>query len=130
MTLLRDYVARAQPRQEPELIIRFKTAPGWQGQVDFAEVKLPWGKRYAVLVVLGYSRKSYVEFVPRQTALTVMQSLERAFADFDGVPAEMLFGQLIAVIVEDQSLGSRHIRHHSLTPRCTKFSSTRRTSLR
>ena len=105
VTRLRDYVARVRPRQEPEPIIRFETAPGWQGQFDFAEVKLPWGKRYAVLVVLGYSRKLYVEFVPRQTALTVMQSLERAFADFGGVPMEMLFDQLKAVIVEDQRPG-------------------------
>ena len=30
----------------------------------------------------------YVEFVPRQTALTVMHGLERAFAAFGGVPRE------------------------------------------
>jgi transposase len=101
-TRLRDYVARVRPRAAPEPIIRFETAPGLQAQFDFAEVKLPWGKRYAVLVVLGYSRQLYVEFVPRQTALAVMQSLERAFAAFGGVPAEILFDQLKAVIIEDQ----------------------------
>jgi hypothetical protein len=41
-------------------------------------------------------------FVPRQTALAVMQSLERAFADFGGVPREILFDQLKAVVIEDQ----------------------------
>jgi transposase len=60
-TRLRDYVAGVRPRLEPEPIIRFETAPGLQAQFDFAEVKLPWGKRYAVLVVLGYFRKRYVE---------------------------------------------------------------------
>ncbi len=105
VTRLRDYVASIRPRPEPEPIIRFETAPGLQAQFDFAEVRLPWGKRYAVLVVLGYSRQLYVEFVPRQTALTVVQSLERAFADFGGVPQEILFDQLKAVIVEDQRPG-------------------------
>lgn len=58
-----------------------------------------------MLVVLGYSRQLYVEFVPRQTALTVRQSLEHAFADFGGVPLEILFAELKAVIVEDQRPG-------------------------
>jgi transposase len=102
VTRLRDYVARVRPRPAPEPVIRFETAPGVQAQFDFAEVQLSWGKRYAVLVVLGYSRKLYVEFVPRQTALAVMQSLERAFADFGGVPLEVLFDQLKAVIIGDQ----------------------------
>lgn len=100
-TRLLDYVASVRPRQEPEPIVRFETAPGLQAQFDFAEVKLPWGKRYAVLVVLGYSRKLYVEFVPRQTALAVMQSIERAFADFGGMPLEISVDQLKAVIVDD-----------------------------
>lgn len=104
VTRLRDYVARVRPRPEPAPIIRFETAPGLQAQFDFAEVKLPWGKRYAVLVVLGYSRKLFVEFVPRQTALAVMHSLERAFAEFGGVPVEVLFDQLKAVILDDQRL--------------------------
>ena len=86
VTRLRDNVARVRPRLAPEPIIRFETAPGLQAQFDFAEVKLPWGNRFAVLVVPGYSRKLYVEFVPRQTALAVMQCLERAFANFWGVP--------------------------------------------
>lgn len=105
ITQLRDYVAAVRPRPELEPVVRFETAPGLQAQFDFAEVRLPWGKRYALLVVLGYSRLLYVEFVPRQTALTVMQGLERAFAYFGGVPQEVLFDQLKAVIVEDHRPG-------------------------
>jgi transposase len=56
ITQLRDYVMKVRPRPEPEPIVRFETAPGLQAQFDFAELKLPWGKRYALLVVLGYSR--------------------------------------------------------------------------
>jgi len=52
-------------------------------------------------VVLGYSRVLYVEFVTRQTALTVMLGLERAFAAFGGVPHEILFDQMKSVILDD-----------------------------
>jgi transposase len=105
ITQLRDHVASVRPRPEPERVVRFETAPGVQAQFDVAEVRLPWGKRYALLVVLGYSRLLYVEFVPRQTALTVMRGLERAFAYFGGVPQEILFDQLKAVVVEDHRPG-------------------------
>lgn len=105
ITQLREHVTLIRPRPEPEPPNRFETAPGLQAQFDFAEVRFPWGKRWLLLVVLGYSRLLYVEFVPRQTALTVMCGLERAFATFGGVPQEILFDQMKAVIVEDHRPG-------------------------
>ncbi len=73
---LTAWVGRLRPRAEPEPLVRFETEPGVQARFDFAEFRFPWGKRYAVLVVLGYSRLLYVEWVARQTAWTVMQALE------------------------------------------------------
>jgi len=105
ITQLRDYVARARPQPIPEPVLRFETAPGHQAQVDFAEVKFPWGKRYALLVVLGYSRLLWLRFYPRQTMQTVIGGLEAAFTVFGGVPAECLFDQMKAVVVEDERPG-------------------------
>src|ERR1019366_544740 len=105
ITQLRYYVMKVRPRPEPEPIVRFETAPGLQAQCDFAELKLPWGKRYAFLVVLGYSRLLFVDIVARQTALTVMLGLERAFAMFGGVPWEILFDQMKSVVVADHRPG-------------------------
>lgn len=102
ITQLRDYVARVRPRPEPEPVVRFETPPGLQAQVDFAEFRLPWGKRYALLVVLGYSRLLWLHFYPRQTQRTLTEGLEAAFTSFGGVPREVLFDQLKAVIIEDQ----------------------------
>lgn len=93
-------VMRPQPPADP--VVRFETPPGHQGQVDFAEFKLPWGKRYALLVVLGYSRLLWLRFYPRQTMDVVTRGLEEAFAYFGGVPNELLFDQMKAVIVDDQ----------------------------
>jgi transposase len=102
ITQVRDYVARVRPRPEPEPVVRFETAPGHQAQVDFAEFRLPWGKRYALVVVLGYSRLLWLKFYPRQTLATVISGLEECFASLGGVPTELLFDQMKAVIVEAQ----------------------------
>ncbi|MEO6055287.1 MAG: IS21 family transposase [Gemmatimonadales bacterium] len=104
ITQVRDYVARVRPRSEPEPLVRFETAPGHQAQVDFAEFRLPWGKRYALVVVLGYSRLLWLKFYPRQTLATVISGLEEAFAYVGGVPTELLFDQMKAVIIDDQRL--------------------------
>ena len=95
-------VRRLRPAPAPEAVVRFETAPGEQAQFDFATVKLPWGVRYALVMVLGYSRLLHVEFVLRQTALAVMLGMERAFAAFGGVPQHVLFDQLRSVIIDDR----------------------------
>jgi transposase len=102
ITQLRDFVAHVRPRPEPEPVIRFETPSGLQAQVDFAEFAFPWGKRHALLVVLGYSRLLWLRFYPRQTMATVIAGLEDAFAFFGGVPHELLFDQMKSVILEDQ----------------------------
>ena len=55
---VKRYVREVRPRPPEEPVQRFETPPGHQAQVDFAEFRLPWGKRYALIVVLGYSRSS------------------------------------------------------------------------
>ena len=117
ITQLRDYVMKVRPRPEPEPVVRFETAPGLQAQCDFAELKLPWGKRYAFLVVLGYSRVLCIDIVARQTSLTVMLGLERAFATFGGVPREILFDQMKSVVVADHRPGGgRLLENPDATP--------------
>jgi transposase len=79
MTQLRDYVAQVRPRPDPEPVVRFETAPGHQAQVDFADFRFPWGKRFGLLVVLGYSRLPWLHFYRRQTMAMVLEGL-RALA--------------------------------------------------
>ena len=104
ITRLREYVASVRPEPESPPVVRFETEPGHQGQVDFAEFRFPWGKRFALLVVLGYSRLLWLRFYPRQTMATVIAGLEEAFGYFGGVPRELLFDQMKAVVVEDKRL--------------------------
>jgi transposase len=101
-TQLKEYVRQVRPTPPADPVVRFETPPGHQGQVDFAEFRLPWGKRYALVVVLAYSRLVWLQFYPRQTMAVLTRGLEEAFAFFGGVPAELLFDQMKAVIIEDQ----------------------------
>ena len=102
-TQVKQYVATVRP-VETDPVVRFETPPGHQGQVDFAYFRLPWGRRWALVVVLGYSRLMWVRFFPRQTMQILFNGLEQAFCYFGGAPQEMLFDQMRSVIVDDQRL--------------------------
>jgi transposase len=107
-TQVKAFVRQVRPTPAPEPVVRFETPPGHQGQVDFAEFRLPWGKRYALVAVLAHSRLLWLQFYPRQTMAILMRGLEEAFAFFGGVPAELLFDQMKAVIVDDaREIGGR-----------------------
>jgi transposase len=101
---LRDYIRTVRPCPAPEPPNRFETPPGKQGQVDFAEFRFPWGKRYALVVVLGHSRHKWFRFFKRQDMRSLFQGLEEAFHFFGGVPEELLFDQMKAVITKDLRL--------------------------
>jgi transposase len=101
LTQLKLYVAQVRPRPPAEPVVRFETDPGEQAQADFAEFSFPWGKRYALLVVLGYSRLLWLRFYPKQDMRTLFSGLEEAFAFFGGVPREILFDQMASVITRD-----------------------------
>ena len=101
---LKALVRQLRPVPVPAPVVRFETPAGRQAQVDFAEFRFPWGKRYALLVVLGYSRLLWCRFYPRQDMRTLVSGLEEAFAYFGGVPQELLFDQMKAVITRDLRL--------------------------
>ncbi len=112
ITQLKEYVTRVRPKPPEEPLVRFETEPGRQGQVDFAHFRLPWGNRYALLVVLGYSRLLWLDFFPRQDMPTLFSGLEAAFRFFGGVPRELLFDQMRSVITRDlRPLGGRLVEN-------------------
>src|SRR5262245_8064797 len=127
---LKAFVRQVRPGVTPEPVVRFETPAGRQAQVDFAHFRFPWGVRYALLVVLGYSRLLWCRFAPRQDMATLMDGLEAAFEYFGGVPQEVLFDQLKTVITRDLRLeGGALVRnaeflrfagHWSFTPRACR----------
>ena len=102
---VRDYVRAVRPREVSEPVVRFETPAGRQGQVDFATFTLPWGRRYALVVVLSHSRLLWLCFYRRQTMAVLSGGLETAFERFGGVPKELLFDQMRAVVLSDRRVG-------------------------
>ena len=93
----------------------FETPAGRQAQVDFARFRFHWGVRYALLVVLGYSRGLWLRFYRRQDLRTLLGGLEEAFAFFGGVAQELLFDQIKSVITKDlRLLGGDLVRNAEL----------------
>lgn len=129
-TQLKEYVRLVRPRPPIESVVRFETPPGHQAQVDFAHFRLPWGRRWALLVVLGYSRLLWLRFFVRQDMRVLFEGLEAAFGFFGGVPREILFDQMRAVVVADHRLGggrlienaefSRFAYHWDFRPRACR----------
>jgi len=103
-TQIKEYVRSIRPRVPLEAVQRFETPAGFQGQVDFASFNLPWGRRYALLVVLGYSRLIWLKFFTRQSMQCLFAGLESAFGFFGGVPQELLFDQMRAVVIGDDRM--------------------------
>lgn len=112
-TQVKEYVRRVRPRAPEEPVVRFETPPGHQAQVDFADFRLPWGRRYAFLVVLGFSRTLWLQFFTRQTMQHVFEGLETAFGFFGGVPRELLFDQMKAVVVKDERASGGRITENA-----------------
>jgi transposase len=127
---LKAFVRGVRPTPAPAPLIRFETPAGRQAQVDFARFRFPWGVRYALLVVLGYSRLLWCRFYARQDMRTLYDGLEAAFHAFGGVPRELLFDQMKAVITRDLRLQRgalvhnaeflRFAHHWSFTPRACR----------
>jgi transposase len=109
---LTAWVRSVRPQPAPEPILRFETPAGRQAQVDFARFRFDWGIRYALLVVLGYSRLLWCRFYRRQDMRTLISGLEEAFGVFGGVPLELLFDQMKAVITRDLRLEGGALVHN------------------
>ena len=103
-SILKEYVKpRRRPRQS-RATVRFETDPGEQAQVDwgsFAHVGQDRRKRrlWLFVMVLGWSRAIYVEFVRRADVATFMGCHLRAFEYFGGAPRCCLYDNAKVVVL-------------------------------
>jgi hypothetical protein len=85
--------------------VRFETLPGQQAQVDFGDFQIECadGKRltiYCFIMVLGFSRKMYVEFIDCCTMANFLGCHQRAFGAFGGIPTEILYDNMKNVVIK------------------------------
>jgi len=101
---VKRYVRRIKERRDHIAYLRFETMPGQQAQVDFGDFQVlaPDGRvqtLYVFVMVLGYSRHIYVEFVERCTMSVFLDCHINAFRAFSGVPCEILYDNMRNVVV-------------------------------
>lgn len=114
ISLLRAFLHDFKPKIKERPLIRFETDPGEQMQVDFASFKFLNQKFYAFVAVLGYSRMSYIEFVPNQKINNVISCHENAFNYFSGVPKNGLYDNMKTIIIKRNAYGKgKHKLHNS-----------------
>lgn len=103
-TFLRD----VRPRATTGFEVRFETAPGEQGQVDFAQFQVvfadePTTPRIVWLfsMVLGHSRLIWARFVIHQDLPTVLRCHVAAFEALGGAPRELLYDRMKTAVIRD-----------------------------
>ena len=119
-TMVRTYVSTKKSELDNKATVRFETMPGLQAQVDWAFFENyrvfeggEWKKLYCFLMVLGYSRMRYIEFVTDMSTSTLIRCHINAFRYFGGYPEEILYDNMKQVVVkrllkqEDSTLNSQ-----------------------
>jgi transposase len=106
-SIVKEYVRGQKKDLEDKATVRFETMPGLQGQVDWAffedHIVLESGKPkklYCFLMVLGYSRMRYIEFVTDMSTNTLIRCHQNAFRYFNGYPEEILYDNMKQVVVK------------------------------
>ena len=94
-----------QPEPGSDAVVRVERAPGEEAQVDFGYVGYLLDeegqrrKAWCFVMILSWSRHSYVEFVFDQRIETWLELHRRAFEFFGGVPRKIVTDNLKAAIV-------------------------------
>lgn len=106
-SIVKQYVRGKKEQLDEKATVRFETTPGLQGQVDWAFFEdhcvLENGKLkklYCFLMVLGYSRMRYIEFVTDMTTNTLIRCHQNAFRYIGGYPEEILYDNMKQVVVK------------------------------
>jgi transposase len=134
ITILRDHVRELKRKASPKLkeaFLRLEFAPGECAQVDWGEFGDPFRdgiKVHCFVMVLCYSRLTYIEFTRSERFEDFIRCHENAFNYFGGVPKECWYDNL-ATAVQDRYgglvkfnprffayMGHHHIAPHACNP--------------
>jgi transposase len=105
-SIVKEYVRGKKKDLDDKATVRFETVPGLQAQMD-------WGffedhhviedgkpkKLYCFLMILGYSRMRYIEFVTDMSTNTLIRCHQNAFRYFGGYPEEILYDNMKQVVI-------------------------------
>jgi len=134
-TILREFMKPHREKSLAKASIRYETPPGKQAQVDWGEFTLEdesgkLKKIHGFVMVMGYSRKMYLEFTEDEKIDTLIGCHERAFQFFNGVPDTILYDNMKTVVSHIHEKGENKwngkflafSQHQSFSPiRCRPY---------
>ena len=93
-TILRNYLFSVRGKKAPEVVHCVETAPGQRAYHDWSDyfIDFTLGESEKVTffsLVLGYSRRQYVEVVEDKSQAVLLRTMINAFTWFDGVPHQI-----------------------------------------
>lgn len=103
--VVQRYVKKIKEQRDRVAYVRFETRPGQQAQVDFGDFQMSCSDGtiitvYCFVMILGYSRNMYIEFVDKCTMPKFLACHQHAFGFFGGVPAEILYDNMKNVVIK------------------------------
>lgn len=134
LTILKDHVRELKLKSSPKLreaFLRLEFAPGECAQVDWGEFGDVFGdgiKMHCFVMVLCYSRLTYIEFTRSERFEDFIRAHENAFNYFGGVPKECWYDNLATAVQERHGslvkfnprffsyMGHHHISPHACNP--------------
>lgn len=98
-TIVKDYLRKIAEKPAIEVVERFETAPGKQGQQDWSPYSFPFGIQHAFSYILGYSRRQYMEFMDGENLYELMRGHVRSFDRLGGIAETCLYDNQKPVVI-------------------------------
>jgi len=109
-SIVKTYCRNVKKDETKKATIRFETNPGLQAQVDWKEeltLISSKGEPFKIdifLMLLGYSRKKYIELTLDRNQDTLMNAMVRGIKYFEGVPKEIIFDNMKTVVDRSKTI--------------------------
>jgi len=102
-TILRDFVQPYRESPGKQAPIRFETAPGEQGQVDWIHlgrhnIEGKTRQLYGFLLTLSFSRMRYLEITTSMDLKTLLRAHMNAFRYLGGIPKVLVYDNMKTVV--------------------------------